>query len=103
MLIQLPFLFVLVRIQDFRFFIFSIGTPNIWDALASYILPCVLNTSSLHCSPASQLITLASIAEKSATTNSNPIGGYKCRPNQLRKSFWNTSDKLVVLILNFDF
>ena len=57
------------------FVISSIGTPNMADAEASYIFPCVANTSSLHCSPDNHASTLASIAEKSATINLHPSFG----------------------------
>ena len=63
--------------SGFPFTIRSTGTPNIWDAVASYIFPCVANTSLTHCSPANHAITLASMAEKSATTNLCPSEGMK--------------------------
>ena len=59
------------------FLIFSIGTPNMVLAEASYIFPCVRNTSSLHSSPASHASTRASMAEKSATRNRFPSPGMK--------------------------
>ena len=59
------------------FLMFSIGTWNIWAAEASYIFPWVLNTFRRHFSSASHAITLASMAEKSLTTNRYPSDGIK--------------------------
>ena len=58
-------------------FMSFMGMLNISEADASYILPCVLKTSTLHFSFEIQDKTLASMALKSTTINSCSSFGIK--------------------------
>ena len=56
---------------------FTTGTWYIWLALSQYMSPSFLKTFRRHSSPAIHAITLASMAEKSETTNRLPGDGMK--------------------------